>query len=84
MQYLTTDQGFTKSFILAFAHGAYVAETPSYEPSYTTKYKYEPFQHPEDPTKWAIGNENWDTLPDIYKPAIVDDQYMIDNGWKLP
>lgn len=80
MQYLTTESGLSKSYIFAFAHGAYVANTPTYSPDYGTKYQHEPIEHPES-GHWACGHENWDTLPDAYKPLLVNEQTMIDNGW---
>lgn len=79
MQYLISGTGLQNFQVLGVAHGAYVKATPNYDPSYTTKYE-NVIIHPETGEVAALLETTVD-LPAEYSSFIVDDQYMIDNGW---
>lgn len=80
MNYIISGTGLQKFQVCGVAHGAYVKETPSYIPDNTTKYN-DYLVHPVT-GEFAFGLNSTEDLPAEYSSFIVDDQYLIDNGFK--
>jgi hypothetical protein len=81
MNYIVSGTGLQKFQVLGIGHASYVQDTPSYTPEYTTKY-HEFHTHPET-GEVAVGLQSIESLPESYQPFVVDNQYLIDNGFKV-